>query len=128
MFWEVGRLAPHGKRKHISGISSFNIDRRNKVSWSSGTTYIWSDYLAKVSEEWDKEVGFGTLVPWPAGVGGQGNAGVAGLVKAAPYSIGYVELAYAIKNKLPYGWVKKSSRQLRQSGPGIGNCGRRRSC
>jgi phosphate transport system substrate-binding protein len=72
----------------------------------SGTTYIWTDYLAKVSEEWDKEVGYGTLVPWPVGLGGAGNGGVARLVKETPYSIGYVELAYAIKNKIPYGWVQ----------------------
>ena len=90
-----------------------NLPNRNIIvvfrSDGSGTTYIWSDYLAKVSQEWDKEVGFGTLVPWPVGVGGQGNAGVASVVKETPYSIGYVELAYAIKNKLPYGWVKNQA-------------------
>jgi phosphate ABC transporter phosphate-binding protein len=75
----------------------------------SGTTYIWNDYLAKVSEEWDKEVGYGTSVPWPVGLGGSGNGGVARLVKETPYSIGYVELAYAIKNKVPYEWVKNHS-------------------
>jgi phosphate transport system substrate-binding protein len=75
----------------------------------SGTTYIWTDYLAKVSEEWDKEVGYGTSVPWPVGLGGSGNGGVARLVKETPYSIGYVELAYAIKNKVPYEWVKNHS-------------------
>jgi phosphate transport system substrate-binding protein len=68
---------------------------------ASGTTYIWTDYLAKVSEEWDKEVGYGTSVPWPVGVGAQGNGGVARLLKKTPYSIGYVELAYAIKSKIP---------------------------
>ena len=75
----------------------------------SGTTYIWTNYLAKVSEDWDKEIGFGTSVPWPVGVGGQGNSGVAALVKQTPYSIGYVELAYAIQNKLAYGSVKNQA-------------------
>jgi len=72
----------------------------------SGTTYIWTDYLAKVNEEWNKEIGFGTSVPWPVGVGGQGNGGVAAIVKQTAYSIGYVELAYAMRSKLPYGFVK----------------------
>jgi phosphate transport system substrate-binding protein len=75
----------------------------------SGTTYIWTNYLAKVSEDWDKEIGFGTSIPWPVGVGGQGNSGVVALVKQTPYSIGYVELAYAIQNKLPYGLVKNQA-------------------
>jgi len=75
----------------------------------SGTTYIWTDYLAKVSEEWDRNIGFGTTVPWPVGVAGRGNGGVATIVKQTPYSIGYVELAYALKNKLAYGWVKNQA-------------------
>ena len=75
----------------------------------SGTTYIWTDYLAKVSEEWDRNIGFGATVPWPVGVAGRGNGGVAAIVKQTPYSIGYVELAYAIKNKLAYGWVKNQA-------------------
>jgi len=75
----------------------------------SGTTYIWTDYLAKVSEEWNNDIGFGTTVPWPVGVAGRGNGGVAAIVKQTPYSIGYVELAYAVKNKLAYGWVKNQT-------------------
>jgi phosphate transport system substrate-binding protein len=75
----------------------------------SGTTYIWTDYLAKVNEEWNNDIGFGTTVPWPIGVGGRGNGGVAAVVKQTPYSIGYVELAYAVKNKLAYGWVKNQA-------------------
>jgi phosphate transport system substrate-binding protein len=66
----------------------------------SGTTYIWTDYLAKVSEEWNSEIGFGTTVPWPVGLAGRGNGGVAAIVKQTPYSIGYVELTYAVKNRL----------------------------
>jgi phosphate transport system substrate-binding protein len=75
----------------------------------SGTTYIWSDYLSKVSPEWQMKVGKGTSVNWPVGLGGKGNEGVAGLIKQTPDSIGYVELIYAIQNNLPYGLVKNSS-------------------
>lgn len=75
----------------------------------SGTTYIWTDYLSKLSEEWKNKVGKGTSVNWPVGLGGKGNEGVAGLVKQTPYSIGYVELIYAIQNHLAYGRVENSS-------------------
>lgn len=67
----------------------------------SGTTYIWTDYLAKVSEEWNSEIGYGTSVSWPVGLAGRGNGGVAAIVKQTPYSIGYVELAYAMQSKCP---------------------------
>src|SRR5204862_732874 len=72
----------------------------------SGTTYIWVDYLAKISPEWKTKVGVATSVNWPAGVGGKGNEGVAGLVKQTPGSIGYVELIYALQNKIAYGAVR----------------------
>ena len=75
----------------------------------SGTTYIWADYLSKVSEEWKTRVGKGTSVNWPVGLGGKGNEGVSGLVKQTPNSIGYVELIYAVQNNLPYGRVRNSS-------------------
>jgi phosphate transport system substrate-binding protein len=75
----------------------------------SGTTYIWADYLSKVSSEWKSKVGTSTSVNWPVGLGGKGNEGVSGLVKQTPDSIGYVELIYAIQNKMPYGSVKNSS-------------------
>lgn len=76
---------------------------------SSGTTYVWTDYLAKVSEEWKTKVGKGTAVNWPVGLGGKGNEGVTGTIKNTPNSIGYVELIYAEANKIPYGNVKNSS-------------------
>jgi len=72
----------------------------------SGTTYIWVDYLAKVSPEWKTKVGIATSVNWPSGVGGKGNEGVSGLVTQTPGSIGYVELIYALQNKISYGSVK----------------------
>jgi phosphate transport system substrate-binding protein len=75
----------------------------------SGTTYIWVDYLSKVSKEWEQKVGRGTSVNWPVGLGGKGNEGVAGQVKNAPGALGYVELAYAITNKLPAAAVKNQA-------------------
>ena len=75
----------------------------------SGTTYIWTDYLSKVNDEWKNKVGKGTSVNWPVGLGGKGNEGVAGLIKQTPNAFGYVELIYAIQNKMPYGKVKNSS-------------------
>jgi phosphate transport system substrate-binding protein len=73
---------------------------------ASGTTYIFVDFLAKASPEWKKRVGVSTQVNWPTGVGGQGNEGVAGLVQQVPGSIGYVELIYALQNKIAYGSVQ----------------------
>src|SRR5271168_993869 len=75
----------------------------------SGTTYIWTDYLSKVSDEWKGKVGKNTSVNWPVGLGGKGNEGVTGQIKNAPYSIGYVELIYAAANHIPYGNVKNSA-------------------
>jgi len=72
----------------------------------SGTTYIWTDYLSKVSDEWKNKVGRNTSVNWPVGLGGKGNEGVSGLVKQTPGSIGYVELIYAIQTNMTYGKVK----------------------
>ncbi len=75
----------------------------------SGTTYIFVDYLGKVSPDWKKAVGIATSVNWPTGVGGKGNEGVAGLVKQMPGSIGYVELIYALQNKIDFGSVQNAA-------------------
>jgi phosphate transport system substrate-binding protein len=72
----------------------------------SGTTFIFSSYLSKVSQEWKDAVGAGPSLNWPVGLGGKGNPGVAGLVQQTPGSLGYVELIYALQNKMPYGTVK----------------------
>src|SRR5436190_8268684 len=74
----------------------------------SGTTYIWTDYLSKVSSEWKEKVGTNTSVNWPTGLGGKGNEGVAGQIKQTPGALGYVELIYAIQNKMPYAEVKNA--------------------
>jgi len=75
----------------------------------SGTTYIWTDYLSKVSDEWKSKVSRATSVNWPVGLGGKGNEGVTGLIKQTPNSIGYVELIYAAQNNIPYGAVRNSA-------------------
>ena len=72
----------------------------------SGTTFIWVDYLAKISKEWETKVGRGASVQWPVGLSGQGNEGVAGQIKQTQNSMGYVELIYAIQNKMEFGKVK----------------------
>lgn len=75
----------------------------------SGTSFIWTDFLSKVSPEWKSKVGANTSVSWPVGLGGKGNEGVSGTVKQTPYSIGYVELIYAVQNKMAYGSVKNAA-------------------
>ena len=75
----------------------------------SGTTYIFTDYLSKVSPEWANGPGKGTSIKWPKGIGGKGNEGVAGSIRELPGSIGYVELIYAVQNKISYGSVRNSS-------------------
>ncbi|HYU23937.1 MAG TPA: phosphate ABC transporter substrate-binding protein PstS [Thermoanaerobaculia bacterium] len=75
----------------------------------SGTSYIWCDYLSKISPEYRQKVGVATSVNWPVGVGGKGNEGVAGLVKQTPGAIGYVELIYALQNKISYGSVQNAA-------------------
>jgi phosphate transport system substrate-binding protein len=75
----------------------------------SGTTYVWTDYLSKVSPEWKNSVGKGTSVSWKVGMGGKGNEGVAGYIRNIQGSIGYVELVYAVQNKITYGSVKNAS-------------------
>src|SRR5580658_1141207 len=75
----------------------------------SGTTYIWTDYLSKVSQDWANGPGKGGSVSWPVGVGGKGNEGVAGLIRQLPGAIGYVELIYALQNKITFGSIKNAA-------------------
>ena len=75
----------------------------------SGTSYIWTDYLSSVSPEWKEKAGKGTAVQWPVGLGAKGNEGVAGQVKQLPGAIGYVELIYALQNKMPVATIKNSA-------------------
>jgi phosphate transport system substrate-binding protein len=75
----------------------------------SGTTYIWTDYLSKISSEWQNGPGKGTSVKWPTGLGAKGNEGVAGMIRQMEGAIGYIELIYAVQNKIPYGSVKNAA-------------------
>ena len=75
----------------------------------SGTTYIFTDYLSKVSKEWQSVAGKGTSVKWPVGLGGKGNEGVAGMIRQMSGSVGYIELIYAVQNKIAYGTVKNAA-------------------
>jgi phosphate transport system substrate-binding protein len=103
--WNDPAIAGANKGVNLPGNDIVVVHRSD----GSGTTYIWTDYLAKVSDEWKNKVGKGTSVNWPVGLGGKGNEGVAGLVKQTPNAFGYVELIYAVQNKMPYGKVKNSS-------------------
>jgi phosphate transport system substrate-binding protein len=76
---------------------------------SSGTSFVFTDYLSKVSPEWKSKVGANSSPNWPAGLRGKGSEGVAGLVKQTPNSIGFVELTYALQNKMAFGWIKNSA-------------------
>lgn len=78
-------------------------------SEGSGTTYIWTDFLSKASDDWKNKVGKNTSINWPVGLGAKGNEGVTGQIKQTPGAIGYIELIYAIQNKIPYGLVQNAS-------------------
>jgi len=103
--WNDARIAADNKGKNLPQKPIVVVHRSD----GSGTTYIFVDYLAKISQEWKTKVGVGTSVKWPVGLGGKGNEGVAGQVKQIDGSIGYVELAYAIKNNLPYASIKNKA-------------------
>lgn len=100
--------------KAISGVNpGINFPDKPIIvvhrSDGSGTTFIWTDYLSKISSEWESKVGRNTSVQWPIGLGGKGNEGVAGSIRQLPGAIGYVELIYAVQNNIPYGTVKNSA-------------------
>jgi phosphate transport system substrate-binding protein len=103
--WNNPELVKANPKSKLPGDDIVVVHR----SEGSGTTYIWVDYLAKISPEWKAKVGVGASVNWPVGLGGKGNEGVTGQVKQTPHSIGYVELIYAVQNKIPYGRVRNSA-------------------
>jgi len=102
--WNDPKIAAMNPQLNLPNENIFVAHRSD----GSGTSYIFTDYLSTVSEEWENEVGKGKSVNWPIGVGAQGNPGVTGLVQQNPYSIGYVELAYASLNNIPCAWIKNS--------------------
>ena len=103
--WNDARIAKDNPGVNLPATPILPVYR----SGSSGTTYIFTDYLSKVSPAWKSGPGTGTAIKWPTGIGQQGNEGVAGMVRQSPYSFGYVELIYAIQNKIQYGAVKNAS-------------------
>lgn len=100
--WNDKRIKEINKELNLPDLD-ITVVRRSD---GSGTTFVFTDYLSKVSNEWKEKVGCGTSVNWPVGVGGKGNEGVSGLVKQIPGAIGYVELTYALQNNLPVGIIK----------------------
>jgi phosphate transport system substrate-binding protein len=103
--WNDPELAKANPGAKLPGADIVVVHRSD----GSGTTYIWTDYLSKVSKEWETKVGRGTSVNWPVGLGGKGNEGVSGQVQQTPNSIGYVELIYAVQNKMKTGKVKNTA-------------------
>ena len=100
--WNDPKIADNNPGKNLPDAPIIVAHRSD----GSGTTNIFTDYLTKVSKDWATKVGKGTSVNWPVGLGQKGNEGVAGIIKQSEGSIGYVELAYAVKNDLPYAVLK----------------------
>lgn len=103
--WNDARLAAANKGMSLPDMPVVVAHRSD----GSGTTNIFTTYLSKVSPEWQSKVGAGSSINWPAGLGGKGNEGVAGLVKQTPGAIGYIELAYAMQNKMPFAKIQNKS-------------------
>jgi phosphate transport system substrate-binding protein len=103
--WNDERISSINPGKSLPNMSIIVAHRSD----GSGTSFIFTDYLTKVSQAWKERVGRGTSVNWPVGLGGKGNEGVTGLVKQSEGAVGYVELAYAVKNSLPYAWIKNKA-------------------
>ena len=109
----LGRISKWNDKAITSMNPGMNFPDANIIvvhrSDGSGTSFIWTDFLSKVSPDWKSQVGSDTSVKWPIGMGGKGNEGVAGLIRQLSGSIGYVELIYAVQNNIPYGSVRNSS-------------------
>ncbi len=110
--WNDRRITELNPNVSLPSIDIVVVHRSD----GSGTTFIFSDYLSKVSKKWSKKVGKGKVINWPIGLGAKGNPGVAGLIKQIPGSIGYVELIYAEKNNMPFALIQnKSGRFIKPS-------------
>ena len=106
--WNDARITKINPGVNLPGQTITVVHRSD----GSGTSYIWTDYLSKVSSDWQNQVGKSTSVRWPVGIGGKGNEGVAGAIRQLPGSIGYIELIYALQNKIPFGVVQNSSKNF----------------
>jgi phosphate transport system substrate-binding protein len=109
----LGKISKWNDKAITSANPGVNFPDKDIIvvhrSDGSGTTFIWTDYLSKVSPEWKGQVGSDTSVKWPVGLGNKGNEGVSGLIRQMSGSIGYVELIYAVQNNIPYGSVRNSA-------------------
>jgi phosphate transport system substrate-binding protein len=109
----LGRIAKWNDQAITSVNPGINFPDKPIIvvhrSDGSGTTFIWTDYLSKISADWESKVGRNTSVQWPIGLGGKGNEGVAGSIRQLPGALGYVELIYAVQNNIPYGSVRNSA-------------------
>jgi len=109
----LGKISKWNDKAIASANPGVNLPNNDIIlvhrSDGSGTSFIFTDYLSKVSPEWKSSVGADTSVKWPIGMGGKGNEGVAGMIRQLQGSIGYVELIYALQNKIPYGSVRNAS-------------------
>ena len=109
----LGKITKWNDPEITKANPGVNLPANNIVvvhrSDNSGTTYIWTDFLSKVSKDWETKVGRNTTVNWPLGLAGKGNEGVSGSIQQTPNSIGYVELIYAVQNKMTYGKVKNAA-------------------
>lgn len=106
--WNDAAIAKDNPGVNLPGTSIVVVHRSD----GSGTTYCFTDYLSKISTEWSGQVGRGTSVKWPTGIGAKGNEGVAGMVRQMDGAIGYIELIYAEQNKIQYGSVKNAAGQF----------------
>ncbi len=111
--WNDPRIAKDNPGVNLPGDAILPVYRSD----GSGTTYIFTDFLSKVSPEWQQHVGRNTSVKWPTGIGQKGNEGVAGMVRQSPHAFGYVELIYAAQNKMPYGSVRNSTGKFVKASP-----------
>ncbi len=103
--WDDPRIARDNPGVKLPNQEIYVVHRAD----GSGTTFIFTDYLSKVSPDWKNTVGANSAVAWPKGIGGKGNENVAGLVRQMPGAIGYVELIYALQNHIPYGYLRNAA-------------------
>jgi phosphate transport system substrate-binding protein len=109
----LGRISKWNDKAITAANPGINFPDKDVIvvhrSDGSGTSFIWTDYLSKVSPDWKSQVGSDTSVKWPIGMGAKNNEGVSGMIRQLPGSIGYIELIYALQNNIPYGSVRNSS-------------------
>jgi phosphate transport system substrate-binding protein len=116
----LGKITSWNDPLLVKANPGVNLPNQNIVvihrSDGSGTTYIWTDYLSKISQEWQSGPGKGASVKWPVGLGAKGNEGVSGMIRQMDGAIGYIELIYAVQNKIPYGAVENAAKTFVKAG------------